>query len=414
VKRARQGIILALAGALLVAACTSQTGDTTAPDLTTSSTGAATTTTQAVTTTRATTATEPSATANPDALLAAVNAAMAAQESFLGEGTLTMMDADDEAAVHVNAALRGGQSSADNSWIVSIMDIKSGTLAGSLQWEIREVDGVQHEQNPVDGEWEIDEDESTNPVEDLLHGKLTLADTTAENLQDGYLMITGTYPKDETIEFVSIEVGADDLLVLSLTSVARDIRTEFTGLVPPGNADIISITMWNFGDYGIEIAAALAPPQDTPTKITRFEGGTFQLQIPATWTELSEEEMADSVVNVDRAWALGDDLSLLVTTYDLIELGIGITTTEAYIEILLTDVLGGEFVDETVVTINRQGEEIGLISGSTSPEEDPFIRLVAVREGTIALNATVVGLQDAFDENIDTIEFILNSLLVNT
>ncbi|GMR02919.1 MAG: hypothetical protein BMS9Abin20_1273 [Acidimicrobiia bacterium] len=411
-KRASRGYVLAVAAALVVAACTSET-TTTTPDSSTSTTAAASTTTQAAPTTQATTTTEASAAADPEALLEAVNAAMASEGSFLGEGTLKMMDADDEATVNVNAELRGGESSADSSWILSIMDIASGAFAGSLQWEIREVDGVQFEQNPVSGEWEIDEDRSDNPVEDILHGRLTLADTSAEDLPDGFL-ITGTYPKDETIEFVSIEVGADDLLVRSLTSVARDVRSEFAALVPRGTADIISITMWYFGDYGIDIAAALAPPEATPTAITRFEGGTFQLQIPTAWTEVSQEEMAASELEADRAWALDDGLLLLVTTDDLIELGIGTTTTEDYIDILLVDVLSEEFVDEPIVTINRQGEEIGLISGSTSLDENPFMRLVALREGTIAFNATVVGVQDAFDENIDTIEFILNSLLINT
>ncbi|MFV2000859.1 MAG: hypothetical protein ACC654_10900 [Acidimicrobiia bacterium] len=411
-KRVSRGMILAVATALLAAACTSGSSDTTTPESTTT-TAAPTTTTQAPPTTQATTTTEPSAAADPETLLADVNAAMASQESFLGQGTLTMTDATDEAIEHVRAALRGGQPSPDNSWIVSIMDVTGGELAGSLQWEIREVDGVQYEQSPIGGGWEIDDDVSKNPVRDTLNGDLALADLTAEDLEDGYI-ITGTYPKDETIEFVSIEVGVDDLLVRSLTSVARQDRSEFAGLVPEGDADIISIVQWEFGDYGIELAPTFEPPVATPTAITRFESGTYQLQIPTAWIEATPQEIADAELDVDRLWSVGEDLLLLVVTDDLIGLGIGTMTLEEYIDFILAEILVEEFIDETIFTVNGQGEDIAIIIGATSPEENPFMRLVSLRDEAIAFNVTVVGLQDAFDENIDATVFMLNSFLINT
>lgn len=337
---------------------------------------------------------------------------MASQDSFLGTGTLTMMDADDAAAVHVTADLRGGQASSSNNWIVSIMDVTAGELRGSLLWEIREIDDVQYDQNPLTGEWEIDEDRSENPVQDILRGTLTLADVSVEDLGDGYL-ITGTYPEDATIEFISIEVGSDDLLVRNFTSVSRQTRGEFAGLVPQGDADIISIAQWEFGDFGIGLTPATEPIEGLPTAITRFEGGLFQLQIPTAWAELTPAEIADAELGVDRAWSTDEGLLLLVATDDLIELGFGSTTTDDYIDLVLEEVLVEEFIDESNLSVNVQGKEVGSIIGETSPDRNPFIRIIAVQEETIAFNATILATQAAFETNIAAIEFILNSLLID-
>ena len=410
-------IIVAVAIALVVAACSSNS-EPASPDTSVASTTQATTTTttQATTTTEAptTTTTEAPVTVDPDALLGSVNDAMADQESFLGIGSLSMTDADDDATEYVNAELRGGQSSPDNSWIVSIMDVASGDFAGSLQWELREVNAVRYEQNPVSGEWRIDEDPSSNPVRDTLNGALTLADTTADEIPGGY-RITGTYPGDPTVELVELEVSADDLLVRRLVTRARDPRADAAAIIPEGDSDIITTNAWNFDDYGIDIAPTFAPPQGTATAITRFSGGTFAIQIPTEWTEASTEEVIASGTGVDRIWSSDDGIVMPVITDDLIEKGIGTTTLEDYVDIITTGALADAVIDDTIMTVNGQGEPIAILRG-TSDETGQvrFVRLITVRDGTIAFNVTIVGDTDVYGENRDAILFLLNSLLINT
>ena len=382
----------------------------------TSTTAAAITTTQATTTTTvpATTTTEAPVTADPDALLVSVNGATADQESFLAVGSLTMTDADDPATEYVSAVLRGGQSSPDNSWIVSIMDVASGDFAGILQWELREVDAVRYEQNPISGEWSIDEDGNSNPVRDTIDATLTLAGATAEEIPGGY-RITGTYPSDPTVESVELEVSADNLLVRRLTTRSRDTRTEMAGLVPEGDSDIITTNVWNFGDYGVDIAPTFAPPQDTPTAITRFSGGTFAVQIPTEWSEASAEEVIASESGVDTIWSSDDGILMPVVIDDLVEMGIGSTTLEDYVEIISTDALANAVIEDTIITVNGQGKPIALLRG-TSDETGAvrFIRLITVVDDTIAFNITIVADADIYEENQGTILFLLNSLIINT
>ncbi len=397
---------------VVVAAACSSESETPAETSTTVAPISTTETTQA--TTSSTTTTQPPVTADPDALLETVNEAMASQASFLAVGSLTMTDVDDGATEHVTAVLRGGQSSPDNSWIVSIMDVASGDFAGILQWEMREVGGVRYEQNPVNGDWKIDEDSDSNPVRDTLNGVLSLSGTSAEEIAGGYL-ISGTYPDDPTIELVELEVGADALLVSRLTTVTRDPRSEMAGFVPEGTSDIITTNLWNLGDYGIDIAPPFAPPDATATSITRFEGGMFQLQVPTEWGEASAEEIADAGLGVDRAWLSGDGIRLTVVTDDLVEIGIGTKTLEDYVDIIVSEVLADSVVDDTVMTVNVQGMDIAILRGSADDSgEVRFMRLIFVRDDTIAFNATIVGRVDDFETNRDAILFLLNSFLVNT
>ncbi len=136
----------------MAGACSGTSGTAKQDSSTTSTTVAATTTTQAPTTTTAsTTTTEPPVTADPGALLDAVNNAMGDLGSFLATGNLIVADADDPNVTYIDAALLGGQSKRDDSWIVSTMEIATGDLAGILQFEQRVVDAARYKQNPVSG-----------------------------------------------------------------------------------------------------------------------------------------------------------------------------------------------------------------------------------------------------------------------
>lgn len=406
-KRTPRFLAVLLTVVVVAAACSSESET---PDAV-----ASTSTTATIpTTTSSTTTTQPPVTADPDVLLRSVNEAMASQSSFLAVGSFTVTDADDGATEHMTAVLRGGQSSADNSWVVQVMDVASGDLAGILQLEVREIDGVRYVQSPLSGEWKIVDDSDSNPIRDTLNGALSLSDTSADEIAGGYL-ISGTYPGDPTIELVELEVSADDLLVSRLTIVKRGPRSDMVGIVPEGTSDIVTTRIWNFGNYGIDAAPPLAPPDATATSITRFDSGLFQLQIPTEWSEASAEEISDAGLGVDRAWLSGDGIRLTVVTDDLVEMGIGTAPLEGYVDIIVSEVLADSVVDDTVLTVNVQGIDVAVLTGSADESgEVHFMRLISVRDDTIAFNATIVGRVADFEANEDVILFVLNSFLVNT
>ncbi len=413
--------IVLLAISLVAAACTSgsdpSASDPTTTTSTTSTTAAQPTTTLTTSTTAATTTTTTTeAPDTPDAqgVLDDVNAAMASQESFLGFGSLTITEAEDQGTVHATASLRGGQSTQDNSWIVSIMDVSTGVLEGTLQWEIREVDGVQYKQNPVSGEWAIDDEQSPNPVRDTLNGILVLDDLTTEETADGF-RITGTYPEDPNIQLVELEVSAGDFLVSTLTSVTRQPRDDFAGIVPDGESDIAAVTRWEFSDYGIELTPAVSPPESTPTLFTRFEDDMFELQIPAAWNEAASEDIAANDVPADRLWILEMEIGLLVDTVDLVEEGIEAATLEEYVDSVIEADLTDYTVEEPLFTVNRQGEPIAILAGvSEDPDIPSMVRLVSLRDDGIGVNVMIVMTDAVTEANRQSIPFVLNSFLTST
>ncbi len=407
-------ISVGVALALIAGACSGSSDTAEEATSTTSTTVAATTTTTQVqtTTTASTTTTEPPITADPAALLEAVNNAMGNLDSFLATGSLSIADADDSSVTYIDAALLGGQSKRDNSWIVSTMDVSTGDFAGILQFEQRIADGVRYKQNPIDGSWAIDDDADPNPIRDTIAGTLTIGDPMAEE-SPGIYAISGTYPADPKFELVTITVGQDDFLVRSIETRARQPRSDLAGLVPEGDGDIFSTTRWDFGEFGIKLAPTFAPPEDIATAITRINGGAFQIQIPVVWNEATAEDMANAGLNVDAAWGSDDQLILMVITDDLVEAGVGSKTLDEYVRILTSTTLMASAIEDTIVAVNAQGRPIEIIKGTTDDTGDiSFIRLVSLPDPTTAYNITMVGPTAAFESNIDAIFFVLNTFLI--
>jgi len=249
-------------------------------------------------------------------------------------------------------------------------------------------------------------------VRDTIAGTLTIGDPRAEETPGGYL-ISGTYPADPTVELVTITVGQDDLLVRSIETRTLRPRSELAGLVPEGDGDVSRTNRWNFGEFGIELAPTFAPPKDTPTSITRINGGAFQIQIPVAWNEATVEEMANAGLTVDRAWGSEGQIVLMVITDDLVEAGVGSKTLGEYVELLTSSALEDSVVEDTIVTVNVQGKPITIIKGTTDDSGDiSFLRLVSLPDPTAAYNVTVVGPKAAFESNIDAILFVLNTFLI--
>ncbi len=411
-----QRIGIGVAVTLIAAACSSSsdsgTPNTTVTTVTTTTTEVPSTTTTAPPET--TTTTEPPITDDAQALLDMVNAAMGDETSFLSTGTASFLDAADTDTEYVSAVMTGGQSSQSNSWIMTTLTIETGDLAGTVQFEVRRIDGTKYTQNPFTGDWKAKAESDPNPITDILNGELVLADPTAVETPGGYT-ISGSFPPDPSNDLIEITVNSRTLTVSTLTTYQTDPRGDLTGLVPPGDGDITTITTWDFGDYGIDLAPPLTPPQDMATAVTRFNDGAFTIQIPTSWNEATAEEIANAGLEVDRAWGSEDGIIVMVVTDDLVELNIGATSLEEYVALISNEALADTDIQDTVLTNNLQGVPIAMVLGTIGDSgERRYVRLLSVQDDIIATNITIVGPADAVEENIDAVMFLLNSLLFDT
>ncbi len=407
-----QRICIGAAVALIAAACSSSadsgTSDTTITTVVTTTEAPATTTT---TPPETTTTTEPSITDDAEALLEMVNAAMAGETSFLSTGSASFVDATDPDTEYVSAVMTGGQSAQGNNWIMTTLTIETGDLAGTVQFEERRIDGTKYTQNPFTGDWKTKAESDPNPITDILNGELVLADTAAVETPNGY-MISGVFPPDPSNDLIEITVDTGTLTVSTVTTYQTDPRADLAGLVPPGDGDIVTATTWEFGDYGIDLAPTLTPPEAMATTVTRFNGGDFAIQIPTPWNEATPEEISNAGLEVDRAWMSEGGIIVMVVTDDLIELNRGSTSLEEYVEIISSGALARSNIENTIVTTNVQGVPIAVVTGTNGNSgEQRFVRLMSVQDDTIATNITIVGPTAVFEENADTILFLLNSLL---
>ncbi len=410
-----QRICIGVALALVATACSSGadsgTSDTTLTTVTTTTEAPTTTTTAPPETT---TTTEPPITDDAQALLDMVNAAMADETSFLSTGTASFTDAADTDTEYASGVMIGGQSSQDNSWIMTTLTIETGDLAGTVQFEVRRIDGAKYTQNPGTGDWRVKTESDPNPVTDILNGELVLADPTAIETPGGY-MISGSFPPNPSIDLIEITVDSRTLTVSTVATYQTEPRSEFTGLVPPGDGDITTTTTWDFGEYGIDLAPPLTPPQDMATAVTRFNDGAFTIQIPTMWNEATPEEIANAGLQVDRAWGSEDGIIVMVVTDDLIELNIGATSLEEYVELISNEALANTDIQDTVLSTNLQGVPIAMVLGTIGDSgERRYVRLLSVQDDIIATNITIIGPAEAIEANIDAVMFLLNSLLFDT
>jgi hypothetical protein len=413
VKGTREFLGIIVAGIFAVSACTGSTqADVTE---TTTTTVGATTTIQATTTTPATTTTtttQPPLTDDPAGLLGAVNAAMAAQESFQASGTLAISDADAPEAIYVSASLLGGQTSRDNHWITSTLNVTQGDLEGTLVWGVREVDRVDHSQNPISGAWEIDDDEGDpDAVDDALNGRLELASITAEKSGDGY-QLTGTYPGDPDVRSVELTVNAD-LVITSIDVTSTSTRGDLAGLVPDGDGDVVVVESWDLGGYGLRTAEVVPPPGGTVSAMTTAEHWPFQIQIPTHWERATDRDIRDAGLDADAAWLDGDDFLVMILTEDLVAAGFGETELEEYVTFVGSMILDTSEVTSEEYLTNLQGLPVALITGSTDTTGLlAFQRYVYLHEKTLAVNVTIIAPRGTFAEEKAIIDFILNSVIV--
>ena len=188
-------------------------------------------------------------------LLMMTNEAMAQMPEFLGTGRGVVkeaIDAPDSAALVTQLAVGGGPAGGD-FWQLTLVNFNTPSLQDSFLVQQRTVDGVDYDQDPETGAWEIDTVTDPDPVEDVFAGRLELSDIIVQTGPGGYTLI-GSYPADDNVDTVVLEVLADSGLLLSVTVFSHAPRREFAGLVPLDGDDLIVNQQIDVTTYAVEIA----------------------------------------------------------------------------------------------------------------------------------------------------------------
>lgn len=407
---------MVVAVALLVASCTSSepaetTATTQAVATTTTVPPATTTTTVAQTTTSTTTL---PGTDDADALLAAVNEVMAAQTSFLVTGVVEVGENFGDSEERFGTTfLRGGQDADRNHWIDAEILFGAALFEGRFETESRDVDGVEHEQDPQSGEWEIDEpDGEFSIIDTVFGGELVLADATAFEVDRSY-ELSGTVPADPNIENITLRARTSDLALESVRIRTMESRDDFAAFIGEGDAPVFTNELWILSDYGIDVALVTAPTPGLST--SSVSDGLFSFQAPNHWTSLTAQEIVDAELDASGAWVTDEGILMMVLVEDLVEAGFGETTLENYVNFIVANALPPETaIDESVEIATLQGLPAVIVSGATDETGLlPFVRLFYLHEETIGFNLTIVGPALAFENDLELIAFIVNSFILD-
>jgi hypothetical protein len=334
---------------------------------------------------------------------------MAKGPSFLIETEAHVKDSAAAAKDLFVGRASGGQSSLGNAWLSGRIDVTNAALSAVISADARAVDGVDYEQHPLTGLWEIDKDDEYNAVDAALSGELQLDDLTADEALGGYVL-RGRVPADPTVESVELLVDATDLVITQIEETSAPPRSQYGGLVPAEGGALYTFVRVTLRDYGADVAVAIAPPEGLSTNRWSSDDHPFELQIPKEWEAVPPSALAE--VGASAAFAK-DDLALIIVEEDLVEAGIGETTLDNYTRFiessLATDELTVESIDEGSTL---QGEPAAILHGA---DEVDFIRsrqLVYLHELTVGFRAAFAGPKLRMQEADALTDFILNTFLV--
>lgn len=394
---------------------TTATPTTTAPPTTTTTTVAPTTT--PATTTGPATTTTAAPLPDGDELLAALNRAMAQMPEFLATGRgfiKETADTPNDEAFVTQTAVGGGVAGGD-FWQLSLLGFATPGLEQTFFAQERTVAGIDYEQDPVTGVWEIDESTDPDPVEDAFAGSLDLVAVTVAEGPSGFL-VTGGYPADPTVESVTVEIDGSDDRLASITVRSTIPRSELQGLVPLEGDDLVATQLVDVTTYELDVAAVAAPPVGRATAIVPGPQAPFITSIPDDWERLSEADLQAS--GLTDAYLAPNDLALLMLTEDL--RGSGIGSLEEYADVIATQVLTDFAVESSQPARTLQGGGAWIISGTDPTDGTAFRRLLYVSRDGMGVNLTFVqGIDEetgepaeSWDASRGLIDFMINSFMV--
>jgi hypothetical protein len=342
---------------------------------------------------------------------------MADVSSFLGQGTMSIREDAASESPLITASFFGGQYSSTNDWIVMSMDMSALDGGGVFTFEVRNVGGIAYTHDPSTGTW--DQEEITtepgdlDPIGDLTQDELDLIELGAEEVPDGYLL-TGVEEEDDgQVMQVELVVGTDFVLRKAKLQTTQP-RDEMVPPLDPEGGDLYAEADIAFTGFDVEVGEVLAPPNDLSTFVWGSEAAPMSIHVPADWLQVPEADLEPE--SSAEFFSEDGNLGLVIVEEDLEALGVGAASLEQYVQFLESFVFeptGFAVTErETIRTVQGEPAQVlwledgsGLVRGG---------RLVYLHDETMAFNAGFFGPKQSFEDSTDMIEFIFNTLIVDT
>ena len=200
----------------------------------------------------------------PAVLLEGVNAAMAALTSLHIDGEVLAKATQEAESALVSMKLDADGKPTRDFRAKLTVDITNQQFSFAFSFEIREIGGLSYTQDPLTGEWEVEQAETAtgDPLEALMQGLLALDDiaTTIDPL-DGAPMyrITGNLPEGEATSGAPLRgdvlmwVGVDDLLVRRMSIEGQVPANEYEGLIPADLQQVFESTIFEFSRFNVPV-----------------------------------------------------------------------------------------------------------------------------------------------------------------
>ena len=240
---------------------------------------------------------------------------MAARPDFLATAIGHIKESADtpDAEAYISQQIIGGRVAGGDGWQLITVDLSTPGLDQSFTGQRRTVAGVEYEQDPATGIWDVDADSGPNPVDDALAGRLTLSRLSIERTANGFAL-TGTYPADPAVQRVRVEVDGATNRLRAVGIVAEEPRATLEGLIEQDGGPLHSTQRFveDQALAGLFIESSLPVTTLQGAQAWQFEG----IDPDEGWHFKRLVYMSpQAVVNVVLVQGL-DELGLPVTAWD--------------------------------------------------------------------------------------------------
>ena len=342
---------------------------------------------------------------------------MAARPDFLATAIGHIKESADtpDAEAYISQQIIGGGVAGGGGWQLITVDLSTPGLDQSFTGQRRTVAGVEYEQDPATGIWDVDADSGPNPVDDALAGRLTLSRLSIERTANGFAL-TGTYPADPAVQRVRVEVDGATNRLRAVGIVAEEPRATLEGLIEQDGGPLHSTQRFDVASYDFDVAPIVVPPLGRATFVAPDRGAAFLVSVPDGWEPIPEDEL-----NTGGGIVFGYEApenNALILLLDFVA-STDLNTLEKYAVFVEDQALAGLFIESSLPVTTLQGAQAWQFEGIDPDEGWHFKRLVYMSPQAVAFNVVLVqGLDElglpvtAWDEDPALVDFILNSFLV--
>ncbi len=199
----------------------------------------------------------PQAVDDADALLADINATMAAIEAIHFTGEMFIKESAEAEEALMSITFVGDSAQNGDSAMAMTMAVDLGGFAATFTFESREIGGLVYDLNPLTNKWQVSDESSALLPADLA-GPAAFDNVQLEGMSvvldelDGFEVyrVSGTVPDQTDVDTMVLWAGTEDLLIRRFEVSGSMSAAELEGLVPGNGGQLSMSSTITFSEFG--------------------------------------------------------------------------------------------------------------------------------------------------------------------